>query len=60
MEHTLPDAWQSYLAPVEEALRLLRASPVTTQYPVHEDYRGLPYVTINGEEVSCWSTGRIN
>jgi hypothetical protein len=60
MEHTLPDAWQSYLAPVEEALRLLRASPATTQYPVHEDYRGLPYVTINGEEVSCWSTGRID
>jgi hypothetical protein len=60
LEHNRPNAWQSFLAPVEEALRLLRASSVATDYPVLENDRGSLSVTVNGEEVSCWETGRID
>ena len=52
MENNPRDAWQSYLWPVAEALRLLRASDVAQRYPVVQD-RGWPYVTIDGETVPC-------
>jgi hypothetical protein len=53
MENNPRDAWQSYLWPVAEALRLLRASDVSVVYPVSEE-RGGWYVSVGGEELSCW------
>jgi hypothetical protein len=61
LEHNRPNAWQSFLAPVEEALRLLRASSVAADFPVHDDrWSTSVTVTVNGQEVSCWETGRID
>lgn len=60
MEQNQQMAWQSYLVPVADALRLLRASPVSGQYPVHQDDRGTPYVMREGEKVSCWSVGLMD
>jgi hypothetical protein len=60
MEQNRQTAWQSYLVPVAEALRLLRASPVSSQYPVHEDDQGTPYVTEGEKKVSCWSVGLMD
>ncbi len=53
MEKNPRDAWQSYLWPVDEALRLLRASSVAADYPVHDD-RGWLYVSVNGVDEECW------
>jgi hypothetical protein len=53
MEQSHNDAWQSYLWPVEEALRLLRASSVAADYPVHED-RWQLYVSVGGADEECW------
>ncbi len=52
MEESQTNAWQSYLMPVAEALRLLRASSVAEDYPVHEE-RGVLYVTVGGEDKYC-------
>ena len=52
MERNHDDAWQSYLWPVEEALRLLRASSVAADYPVWEE-RGWLYVSVNGNDEQC-------
>jgi hypothetical protein len=52
MEQSHNDAWQSYLWPVEEALRLLRASSVAADYPVHED-QWLLYVSVGGIDEEC-------
>ncbi len=52
MEQIPRDAWQSYLWPVAEALRLLRASSVSAAYPVFEE-RGTLYVSVGGEEMRC-------
>jgi hypothetical protein len=46
------DAWQSYLRPVAEALRLLRASGVAEEYPVYDD-RGWLVVLVDGEYERC-------
>ncbi len=53
MEESHTDAWQSYRWPVAEALRLLRASSVAAEYPVHAD-RGWLYVTVGGVDEECW------
>ncbi|MFN2298510.1 MAG: DUF4153 domain-containing protein [Anaerolineales bacterium] len=52
MEQNPRDAWQSYLWPVAEALRLLRASGVAEEYPVYQD-RGWLVVSVNGEYERC-------
>ena len=52
MEESRQDAWQSYLVPVAEALRLLRASPVASEYPVREE-RGVLYVSVGGNDEVC-------
>jgi len=57
MEKNHADAWQSYLWPVEEALRLLRASSVAADYPVREE-RGMWYVSVDGEDEACYGEVR--
>jgi hypothetical protein len=52
LEQNPRDAWQSYLRPVAEALRLLRASDVAVEYPVYED-RGWLVVSVGGEYERC-------
>jgi hypothetical protein len=52
MEANRADDWQSYVRPVAEALRLLRASSVAETYPVYEN-RGTFFVTVGGEEERC-------
>jgi hypothetical protein len=53
MEESRQDAWQSYRMPIAEALRLLRASSVAKDYPVHME-RGIFYVTTDGKEELCF------
>lgn len=52
MEESRDGAWQSYRMPIAEALRLLRASSVAKDYPVHQE-RGLLYVSVGGEDQVC-------
>jgi hypothetical protein len=52
LERSQTNAWQSYLMPVAEALRLLRASGVAEAYPVHGGRDGL-YVAVGGEDQYC-------
>jgi hypothetical protein len=52
MESRPPNGWQSYLAPVADALRLLKASPVETVYPVQSSPEGL-MVKVGGTAVEC-------
>ncbi|MGD0174594.1 MAG: DUF4173 domain-containing protein [Anaerolineales bacterium] len=52
LETRQSNAWQSYTVPGAEALRLLKASPVGSEYPVQEA-RGALYVTVGGKSVAC-------
>ncbi len=53
MEKYPRDAWQSYLWPVDEALRLLRASTIAVDYPVREEDGWQLMVTVGGKEEPC-------
>jgi Domain of unknown function (DUF4153) len=52
MEDYRHGAWQSYLAPMEDAIRLIRASTVTEDYPVIERDRAV-YIKVGDGEVLC-------
>jgi hypothetical protein len=54
MEQNRNTAWQSYLWPVEEALRLLRASSVAADYPVREANGWQLFVSVGGIDEDCW------
>jgi hypothetical protein len=52
MEESPRTDWRSYLYPVAEALRLLRASGVADAYPTHTE-RGVWYVDVGEENIRC-------
>ncbi|MBN1439070.1 MAG: DUF4173 domain-containing protein [Anaerolineales bacterium] len=52
MEEESAEDWRSYLWPVAEGLRLLRASGVAEAYPTHTE-RGVWYVQVGGESRRC-------